>query len=90
MIIVGVSSKKLEDFCYKMNDIRPLHIVQELKCVMGNIKYAKRHKESIRNLCKKRLDLYFEAWMFFGLNMTQVNDFLWDEYMHEITDYKFL
>lgn len=92
MIVVGVQNINLVEVCLLNDDIRPLHICQSISCNISNFKTAIRegNKEWQKELLKEKHELYIEAFRDFNLNMSEVNQLMWGEYYHEITDHKFV
>lgn len=80
--IVGVFTKRLKDFCYQVNDIRPLHICQSLYFNILNTEFAYKSGDFKRKqeLLNKRIELYKEMKEKFGLNMIETNQLMWEEY----------
>jgi hypothetical protein len=89
---VGIFSPRLRELCYEENDVRPLHIAQALSCNFTNYKTALRRNEKgwAKQLIAERLELYKEADQDFGLSMSVMNQYLWEEYKHDLTGFKFL
>lgn len=88
--IVGVHSKAMRDYCYKEGSVVPHHLAQALSANMSNMQNAVENcdKDWARELQNERFYLYIEARKLFGLNMSQMNWLLWEEFKHEITDFK--
>lgn len=82
--IVGVSSKKMRDFCYKVNSITPLHICQSLYRNMKNLEIALQVNNTYwyQECIEERIELYRTMALSFGLDMIQTNQLLWEEYGH--------
>ena len=90
--VVGVNSKRIVDLCMLHKKIRPLHICQEIAFNIHNTEVAVRDndRELVEEYQSERLKLYVEACRDWNLNMTQLNDLIWEEFDHIINDYKFL
>jgi hypothetical protein len=90
MEIVGVFNERLKNYCYSVNDIRPLHIAQSLACTIHNLEYAIENNDQDwkKELEKDRKELYKEAKEKFGLTMYQVNWFTWYSNMSSLTNFK--
>jgi hypothetical protein len=82
---VGIKDPVLREFVYEELDIRPLHIVQELSANFTNLKYAliEDDKDLYDKMVKERKEIYQEARYDFGLTMSVLNQYLWNE------DYKY-
>ena len=90
MKIVGVFNNRLMNYCYGVDNIRPLHIAQSLSCTMHNLNYAyKNNDHEFMVSCQDKMKkLYKEARNDFGLSISQINWFAWYEFMSDITDFK--
>ena len=89
---VGINFKPLKEICEDWNTIEPLHICQGLSANILNTRYAinEGDKDWLEELQLQRREFYEKAWNFYGLNVTNLNFYLWGEYHHNITDYRFL
>ena len=45
MKIVGVFNNRLMNYCYGVDNIRPLHIAQSLSCAIHNLNYAHENND---------------------------------------------
>jgi hypothetical protein len=90
MEIVGVFNNRLKNYCYGVDNIRPLHIAQSLASSMHNLNYAHENNDyEFMVLCQKEMkDLYREAREKYGLSISQINWFAWYEFMSDITNFK--
>lgn len=90
MKIVGVFNNRLMNYCYGVDNIRPLHIAQSLACTMHNLNYAYENNdhEFMVSCQNKMKELYKEARKEFGLSISQINWFAWYEFMSDITEFK--
>jgi hypothetical protein len=88
MIVVGVKTKILENFCYEVDNIRPLHLAQSLAYNISNVRSFKRDNEHglVHKSLEARRDMYKEAWEMYGLTMSQLNQFAWLEYEWELRE----
>lgn len=90
MKIVGVFNNRLMNYCYKVDNIRPLHIAQSLSCAIHNLNYAHTNNDhEFMVSCQDKIkELYKEARKDFGLSISQINWFAWYEFMSDITEFK--
>lgn len=90
MEIVGVFNNRLKNYCYGVDNIRPLHIAQSLAITIHNLNYAHENNDNeFKALCQEKIKvLYREAKEEFGLSISQMNWFAWYENMSDITDFK--
>lgn len=90
MKIVGVFNNRLMNYCYGVDNIRPLHIAQRLASTMHNLNYAHENNDyEFKVSCQNELkELYKEARKDFGLSISQINWFAWYEFSSRITDFK--
>lgn len=90
MVYVGIHDKNLRRYVGDIDNVLPLHIAQGIACEMtcAQSAYAEYddtsfHYSEIRALYRQAKDTY-------GLSMAEVNNFVWGEFQHTITNYKFL